>query len=48
MGGVLQEDVRSKVMSIPGVKAADVEVVWDPPWDASRMSEVARLQLGWM
>lgn len=48
MGGVLQEDVRSKVLSVPGVKAADVEVVWDPPWDASRMSEVARLQLGWM
>jgi probable FeS assembly SUF system protein SufT len=48
MGPVLQEDVRSKVSSLPGVKEAHVELVWDPPWDQSRMSDVARLELGWM
>ena len=48
MGDVLKEDVRRKVQSVPGVREVEVEVVWDPPWDASRMSEAARLQLGWM
>jgi metal-sulfur cluster biosynthetic enzyme len=38
--------VESKVRSVPGVTDAAVEVVFDPPWDPSRMSEVARLQLG--
>jgi len=41
----LPEQVREAAMSVPGVTAADVEVVWDPPWDFSRMSEEARLQL---
>lgn len=48
MGPVLVEDVRSKVSSVPGVKEAHVELVWEPPWDQSRMSDVARLELGWM
>lgn len=48
MGDVLKEDVRLKVQSVPGVGEVDVEVVWDPPWDASRMSDAARLQLGWI
>jgi probable FeS assembly SUF system protein SufT len=48
MGPVLQEDVRRKVLSVPGVKEAQVDLVWDPPWDQGRMSEVARLELGWM
>lgn len=48
MGPVLQEDVKRKVQSVPGVKEAQVELVWDPPWDQSRMSDVARLELGWM
>ncbi len=48
MGDVLMQDVRKKVMTVPGVKEADVEVVWEPAWDASRMSDAARLQLGWM
>lgn len=48
MGDVLKEDVRRKIHSIPGVREVQVEVVWDPPWDASRMSDAARLQLGWM
>ena len=48
MGDVLKEDVRRKVQSVPGVREVQVEVVSDPPWDASRMSDAARLQLGWM
>ncbi|MFB1479476.1 putative Fe-S cluster assembly protein SufT [Corallococcus sp. RDP092CA] len=48
MGQVLVEDVRSKVSALPGVKEAHVELVWEPQWDQSRMSDVARLQLGWM
>lgn len=48
MGPVLVEDVRNKVRGVPGVKEAEVELVWEPPWDQSRMSDVARLQLGWM
>jgi probable FeS assembly SUF system protein SufT len=48
IGPVLVEDVRSRVSSIPGVVEADVEVVFDPPWDPSRMSDAAKLQLGFM
>jgi len=42
----LPADVEAKVGSVPGVMDAKVEVVWDPPWDQTRMSEAARLQLG--
>lgn len=38
--------VQAKVKAIPEVTACKVEVVWDPPWDQSRMSEAAKLQLG--
>ena len=48
MGDVLKEDVRRKIQGVPGVREVQVEVVWDPPWDASRMSDAAKLQLGWM
>jgi len=46
MGPVLQSDVQMKVAAIPGVKSVACEVVFDPPWDPSRMTEAARLQLG--
>ena len=46
MGDVLVADVKEKVGVIPTVKHADVELVFDPPWDRSRMSEVAILSLG--
>jgi probable FeS assembly SUF system protein SufT len=48
IGPVLVEDVRSKVLGVPGVKDADVELVFDPPWDPSRMSEAAKLELGFL
>jgi FeS assembly SUF system protein len=41
----LPEQVHEAVMALPGVSACDVETVWDPPWDPSRMSDEARLQL---
>ncbi len=46
MGNVLKADVEGKVARLPSVKEVHVEVVFDPPWDMSRMSEAARLQLG--
>ena len=48
MGPVLASDVKSKLEKLPGVKNAEVEVVFDPVWDRSMMSEAARLQLGMM
>ena len=46
MGDELKEDACTKVQALAGVTEVDVEIVWDPPWDASRMSEAAQLQLG--
>jgi probable FeS assembly SUF system protein SufT len=48
MGPVLASDVKMKVEAIPGVNNADVEVVFDPVWDRSMMSDAAKLQLGMM
>ena len=41
----LPEQVRAAVLAVPGVTSCEVETVWDPPWDQSRMTEEARLQL---
>jgi metal-sulfur cluster biosynthetic enzyme len=46
MGNVLKMDVEKKLARLPEVKAVNVEVVLDPPWTPSRMSEAAKLQLG--
>lgn len=46
MGNVLKADVESKLGRLPEVKDVHVEVVFDPPWNPSRMSEAAKLQLG--
>jgi len=48
MGEVLVQDVRDKVQLVPTVARADVELVFDPPWNQSMMSEEARLQTGMM
>jgi metal-sulfur cluster biosynthetic enzyme len=42
MGDVLKEDARDKVQGLTGVTDVDIEIVWEPPWDQSRMSEAAR------
>lgn len=39
-------EVELRVGSVPGVGVADVNLVWDPPWDASKMTDEARLELG--
>ncbi len=46
MGPSIAQDVESKVMSLPGIKDILVEIVWDPVWDRSMMSEDAKLKLG--
>lgn len=46
MGNVIKGDVESKLTRLPGVKEVHVEVVFDPPWSAARMTEAAKLQLG--
>ncbi len=48
MGEVLVADVRDKLKLIPTVRNADVELVFDPPWNQGMMSEAARLQTGMM
>jgi probable FeS assembly SUF system protein SufT len=46
MGDVLKDDARSRVQTVLGVSEVDVELVWDPPWDQSRLTDAARLELG--
>ena len=46
MGEILVDDVRNKLEAIPTVAEADVELVFDPPWNRSMMSEAARLETG--
>jgi len=48
MGEVLVRDVKEKVELVPTIKRADVELVFDPPWNQTMMSEAARLQTGMM
>ena len=48
MGPILQSEVRSKVLEIPGVKSANIEVVFEPQWTQAMMSDAAKLQLGMM
>ena len=42
----LPAEVKEKVAAVEGVKACEVEIVWDPPWNPTMMSEEARLELG--
>jgi metal-sulfur cluster biosynthetic enzyme len=46
MGDILRADAERVVRMIPGVDDVEVTLVWDPPWNMSRMSEAVRLQLG--
>lgn len=46
MGNVLKADVEAKLSRLPSVKEVHVEIVLDPPWSPARMSEAAKLQLG--
>ena len=44
----LPAEIESKVRAVDGVTDVKIDLVWDPPWDPSKMSEAARLQLGMM
>jgi len=46
MGPAIAHDAQSKILSIDGVDEADVQLVWDPPWNQSMISEVGRMKLG--
>jgi probable FeS assembly SUF system protein SufT len=46
MGEILMEDVREKIEIVPTIERAEVELVFDPPWNQSMMSEEARLEAG--
>ena len=46
MGEVLKTDIEAKLIEVPGIQTATVEILFDPPWDSSMMSESARLHLG--
>jgi metal-sulfur cluster biosynthetic enzyme len=46
MGPVLAQDVQNKLLSLEPIDEANVELVWDPPWNQGMMTEAAKLQLG--
>lgn len=46
MGPVIAQDAREKLLSLPGVREAEVEVVWDPPWHPTMISPEGRRVLG--
>jgi metal-sulfur cluster biosynthetic enzyme len=46
LGPYIDQEVRSAVADVPGVQNANVNLVWTPPWDPSKMSEEAKLELG--
>ena len=48
MGDVLRQDIEGKLQRLAEVKEVDVQVQLDPPWDQTKMSDAARLQLGLM
>lgn len=46
MGPTLAQDVQNRLLSIEEIDEANVELVWDPPWNQGMMTEAAKLQLG--
>lgn len=46
MGSILVQDVKGKIEAIPVIETANVELVFDPPWNHSMMSDAAKLQTG--
>ena len=46
MGGYIASEAEQKILELTGVKEAKVELVWDPPWEPSRISAEARKMLG--
>jgi FeS assembly SUF system protein len=46
VAGELVGEVQAKTAAVEGVESVEVDLVWDPPWDQSMLSEAAKLQLG--
>ncbi|GHC04103.1 putative Fe-S cluster assembly protein SufT [Cerasicoccus arenae] len=46
MGPAIAEDAKGRVESVPGVKSAQVDIVWDPPWTQDMISEEGKMELG--
>lgn len=46
LAGVIEQQVKEAVKKVDGVEDVQVEIVWDPPWDKSRMSRYAKIALG--
>lgn len=46
MGPTIAADARAKVLSLEGVDEADVDLVWDPPWNQAMISEAGKMKLG--
>jgi metal-sulfur cluster biosynthetic enzyme len=46
MGPAIAHDAQSKILGIDGVDEADVQLVWDPPWNQNMISEAGRMKLG--
>jgi len=46
MSGMISQNVRTRLMKLPGVKDADVRIVWEPTWSPAMMSESAKKKLG--
>ena len=46
MGNIIASEAREKILELPGVKEANVELVWDPPWNPSLISDEAKQKLG--
>ena len=46
MGGAIANEIRQRVLEIPGVHEADVRIVWEPQWNPSMMTEEAKKKLG--
>ncbi len=46
MSGMISQNVRARLLRLPGVKDADVRIVWQPAWSPERMSESAKQKLG--
>lgn len=46
MGGYISQEAEERIRALPGVRAANVEIVWDPPWDPTMISQEGKKTLG--
>lgn len=47
MSGTISDDIKRKLMKLEDVNDAEIEVVWEPPWNPEKMTETAKRMLGW-